>query len=529
MTTENAERFRSRAGPSSSGIAGRIVRAAGAQGANQAVRVLQLFVLVPICLTAWGTAAYEDWLLAYAISAFLALGDLGYVQLTTVKLIEAWSMGDKERFSTEWTRALGTLAVISLALICALGVLWMLPSWTVLIPTRTLSQREVAATVVLLCLGQVCGVLIVLGLAAYRGRNDLSRSYHIWSFLVVLQTAGIAGPAASGGGPVASAIGSLFVSGATLAWIVADLLRCYPDMKWRPIFPRVGEFLKSTLRAIQYLVHPATLTMMINGPSLILANFGAPHGAIALFTTSRTIAGVARQLPYQFAHPAGVELAGLLARGDREGLSRVYASASRALAIIVGVLGGFTVVAAPLVMTLWTRGKVAYDADVMFLLVGATTICAPSQVAYMLLWYGGYPSPLNRALFFSTGAALGFAALLCPLLGARGVAMGLGAGEILGIAWYLSVLVDRMLGRRAGTGLLLNLSISLVSFFSSAGIGYVLHRLIEPRGWIGLVELGILWSIPTAIGLFFALPTARQRVRLADTMRAAIRAWAPKG
>ena len=87
---------------SNGGIAGRIVRAAGAQGLNQLARIVQLFLLVPICLTAWGTAAYEDWLLVNSIVAFLVLADLGFVQFTTVKLIDAWSRGDREGFSREW-------------------------------------------------------------------------------------------------------------------------------------------------------------------------------------------------------------------------------------------------------------------------------------------------------------------------------------------------------------------------------------------------------------------------------------------
>ena len=510
-------------------MVGRIVRAAGAQGVNQLARIVQLFLLVPICLTAWGTAVYEDWLLLNSVAAFfLLLGDLGFGQLMTVKLIEAWSKRERERFSNEWRRTLGLFGVIVFALTCALGLLWSMQGWTAFVPARALTQPKLAATAVLLGLGQVSAIMIGVGLAAYRARGDLSRSYHVSTILVLLQTAGIAGPAALGGGAVSAALGSFVVSGATLAAIVVDFLRRYPDMQWKPVFPSIGEFLSRARVAVGYLIHPTALTVMLNGPNLILANFGAPQGAIALFTASRTIAGVARQLPYQFAHPTGVELAGLLARGERKGMSGVYANASRVLAIVVGVLSGFTVVAAPLVMTLWTRGNIAYDPDLMFLLVGTTTICAPAQVAYMLLWYGGYPNVLNRALLFSTSGAMGLAVLLEPFLGVRGVAMGLGAGEILGIAWYLSLLVDRMLERRAGSGLLRNFCTSVLSFLSSAAAGYLLYRLIEPRGWFGLIEFGAAWSVPAALGLYWTLLNAPQRARFADAALGVIRSWKPK-
>ena len=508
---------------SSGGIAVRIARAASAQGLNQLARVVQLFLLVPICLTAWGTGAYEDWLLLNSIAAFVLLGDLGFVQFTTVKLIEAWSRGEQERFSLEWTRALGLFAVISLVLFCALGVLLAWPGWTGLIHTRALPQTEVASIAVLLGLGLVALMLMSLELGLYRARGDLSRSYHVSSIFVGLQTAGVAGPAALGAGPLTAALGLCIVNWTTLAAIVVDLRYRYPDVRWKPVFLTFAELSSGLFDAIGYLVSPAAATVMLNGPNVILANLGAPQGVIALFTASRTIAGVARQLPYQFAHPAGVELAGLLARDDRQRLSQVYTSASRALAIVVGVLAGFMVVAAPLMMTLWTRGKIVYDAELMFLLVGTTTICAPAQVAYMLLWYGGYPGTLNRALIVSTGLAMGFAILLEPPLGVHGVAIGLGAGEIMGIAVYLSLLVDRLLKRRAGAGLLRNFWTAVLSFLLSAAAGYAFHRLIEPRGWGGLIELGFAWSLPAAAGLYLLLLSGPQRARLTGAALSVIR------
>jgi O-antigen/teichoic acid export membrane protein len=276
----------------------------------------------------------------------------------------------------------------------------------------------------------------------------LSRSYHVSSILVLLQTAGVALPAWLGYGLEAAAAASCIVTGATLIAVFVDLCLRYPDITWKLIWPSIAELRQRVLGATGYLVSPVATTIMVNGPNLILANSGAPPGTIALFATTRTIAGVARQLPYQFAHPAGVELAGLLARNARKELARVYENASRALAVAVGMLSGATVVVAPLVMMLWTRGKVVYDADLMLLLVGTTVVCAPAQVAVTFLWYGGRPGQLNKALAFSTVLAMGLAILLAPWFQARGVAAGLGVGEIAGIAVYLSLLGIGLRGSR---------------------------------------------------------------------------------
>jgi O-antigen/teichoic acid export membrane protein len=178
------------------------------------------------------------------------------------------------------------------------------------------------------------------------------------------------------------------------------------------------------------------------------------------------------------------------------------------------VLSGFTVVAAPLVMMLWTRGHVSYDPTLTFLLVATTALCAPSQVAFTLLWYGGYPGPLSKALIFSTSLAMVLATLLAPSFGTRGVAAGLGIGEIVGVAVYLSLLVDRLLGRELGSGLLRNFWTTVLSFSSSAAAGYLLDRLIEPRGWFGLVELGCAWAVPATAGAYWTLLSGPQKERV---------------
>jgi O-antigen/teichoic acid export membrane protein len=512
----------------SSGIVGRIVRAASAQTINQIARIAQLFVLVPICLGAWGTSIYEDWVLANSIAAFFVLTDMGFVQLISVKLIESWSKGDRKRFDADWANALGLACLFCMVLGLVLSLLLLVPSWTLLIPTRRLSGAEVVGTVLLLSTTQLTWVLMGVPFAAYRARGDLSRSYHVSSILAVLHTIGIAAPAALGRGPVVSALGNCSVTVLMLGLVVIDVLRRYPDMLWRPVLPAWGEFQRNARAAIGYLVFPVTTTVMLNGPNLILAAIGAPQGAIALFTTSRTIAGVARQLPYQFAHPTGVELASLLARGDRELLLRLYSSASRALAMVVGGLSGFVLAAASPVLTLWTHGKVVYDPVLMALLVGTTAICAPSQVAFTMLWYGGFPAILNRALFLATSVAIGLALLVGKWWDVRGVACGLGVGEILGIALYLPIRADRLLLREGRTGFLQNIRVTLLSFLSSAGVGYLMLRLVEPRDWLGLIELGLAWTIPAAAAHYCLVISASQRSRIVHSVTDFVSSRRPK-
>lgn len=513
-----------RAQTSIGGIAGRIVKTAGAQGLNQLARIVQLFILVPVCLGAWGTAVYEDWLLTYSVTAFLILGDLGLVQFTTVKLIDAWSKEDGERFAREWAVALGMFATLMALIAAILALLWVEPAWTALIPTRQIGGARLATIALLLALAQAAAIPITLGLAVYRARGDLSRSYHVSSILVVVQTAGVVVPATAGRGPLGAAAGYAILTLALLAAEIADVRLRYPDMRWRPAFVSLAEMGRRVRQACSYLVNPVSIAVMVNGPNLILANAGAPEGAIALFTATRTIAGVARQLPYQFAHPAGVELAGLLARGDRSALARVYASASLALASIVGTLSGVTLVVAPLVMALWTHGHIPYDPYLMLILVAETAICAPAQVAFALLWYGGYPGPLNKGLFASAGLAMAIAALLAPWFGARGVAAGIGAGEIVGVAIYLSLLADRVIERKAGTGLLRNLKTTALSFAGSAACAFLLFRLIEPHGWLGLIELGAAYAILASVGAYWILLTPAQRARMTSTIAAFMRA-----
>lgn len=119
---------------------------------------------------------------------------------------------------------------------------------------------------------------------------------------------------------------------------------------------------------------------------------------------------------------------------------------------------------------------------------------------------------------------MALAMLLSPWFAARGVALGLGVGEIVGTAVYLSFLVDRLLQRKAGSGLLRNFMTALVAFSSSGAVGFVLDRLIAPHGWLGLVVFGSAWSIFAAAGAYRLVLSRAQQARLREVLTTLLRA-----
>ena len=65
---------------------------------------------------------------------------------------------------------------------------------------------------------------------------------------------------------------------------------------------------------------------------------------------------------------------------------------------------------------------------------------------------------------------------------------------------------------------------AFVSFSSSAACGYLLHRLIEPHDWFGLVEFGIAWTIPAAAGVYLILfLSAPQQARVTGAAMSFVR------
>jgi hypothetical protein len=87
-------------------------------------------------------------------------------------------------------------------------------------------------------------------------------------------------------------------------------------------------------------------------------------------------------------------------------------------------------------------------------------------------------------------------------------------GEIAGIAVYLSLLVDPLLERKTGSGLLGNFWVSVLSFSASAASGYAVHEMIGPRGWFGLLEFGVAWAIPAAVAVYWLFLSRPRRARV---------------
>lgn len=73
----------------------RIVYGRGANAFGQLVTIIVQLVGVPILLHAWGVQLYGEWLILFAIPAYLSMTDLGFTQCAANDMTARVARGDR--------------------------------------------------------------------------------------------------------------------------------------------------------------------------------------------------------------------------------------------------------------------------------------------------------------------------------------------------------------------------------------------------------------------------------------------------
>src|ERR1019366_479932 len=108
------------------------------------VRMSELFVLVPVYLSAWGVGTYGEWLTITAMTAFLSLTNVGLGQAAASEIIMAIGAGDHERAQRAFSSSAFMLSVITLAVIAVLAVISLLVDISAFAGFTQLGRREAA-------------------------------------------------------------------------------------------------------------------------------------------------------------------------------------------------------------------------------------------------------------------------------------------------------------------------------------------------------------------------------------------------
>ncbi len=435
----------------------RLAQNLGANVSNQMVTVVIQLVGVPVLLKAWGAQLYGEWLVLFAIPAYLSMTDLGFSQSAGNDMTALAARQERDRALVVFQSLSALVYAIATAGLCFSGLLLMRVPVGRWFGFDQLDGRS--ASLVLFFLAAEVFARLPNGVthAGFRASGENALHVALSSGVRLMQYLAIWVVALGGGGPVTAAAAFL---GVRLAGTPAAAVVMFRRHRWL----RFG-FAKATGAELRRLFRPALANVAIpfaqalNIQGMVVV-IGAILGPIAVvvFSTLRTLTRVVFQLVLSISQAAEPELAAAWGEHDRKLMGRLFVHVLRAGLWLATASAAFLALFGPALLAMWTDHRVAMDGRLFaWLLLSASA---------GVLWYAGLTvlkaanHHVRMASFYvlASLAGLGLAVAFLELDGAladAGLAMFV-ADAALGV--YGLFAASRFLELSAGEAILRSLN-----------------------------------------------------------------------
>lgn len=411
--------------------AGRILRGVYVNAYGQGVVATTQLAGVPILLHYWGPAVYGEWLILFAIPAYLSILDLGFPQTAANYMSQRVARGDSGAALLAF-QGLAVLVLLSAVLgFCIAICLALLPLHT------WLSLHEIsppAVQLVLLFLAVEVVIKLTEGAshAGFRASGEYPFHMGIYYTTFLLQHAGVWVLAMSGFGPVTAALSFLVVRALVTPSVALLLVRRHPWL--------VGAFKLRSLRNLRHLIRPAignttfplATALNIQGVVVVVGIALGPLSVVT-YTALRTLSRLSQQTVQSLSNAAEPELAAAHGTDNRGLQSRLLEHLLR-MAFWFGVsILVVLMLSVDSILSAWTHGNVVpHYALFAFLLAAAT---------FGGIWHGAFTVLKSANLHTSASYAYVLASVLA-VIGSFVGASSTGRVEIVG---FTLLIVDLLM------------------------------------------------------------------------------------
>ena len=358
------------------------------QTMNWGVRLVEQLVLIPLYIYAWGPIFYKDWIVLYALVAFLGWCTLGTDEYFGNLFLRDVSVGDfaalKRRMRTGLFCAL-----------CVTGLIFALLYGALFVGNlrRLLGLSVMDEGTALFCLIAMTLPMSVWYCAAvlrgsYRAYGDFSRGECIFAIYNVTQIASVALALALQAPPKIVALFYMALPILYAIGLTIDIRRRYPEVTLGLAVPSRAEWRHIVPQSLYYFTSPLSIALNQNGVLLMFGFLGIGALETVKFNVLRIFTGLTRQIGAQsFSVGSGIEMARQHAQGDHEGCRRLYADTGRIVSCLGAILAGVSIPLSGPFVTLWTRGTVEADMPLILCFLVGILLSGPGRASLMLLRY----------------------------------------------------------------------------------------------------------------------------------------------
>lgn len=368
------------------GFIARLLHGAGAGAVSYGLSIVGNLLLLPLYLRFWSVAVYGEWMALYSAVNYLASLDFGLTFAAINSATIAYARGDIRTFrrvqGTTWAISL-LIAAVGILAVMALSVAYFhVNQWLGL---RIMDQSD--ARIVFSCLA-ISFLINIPGrqlISVYIAIGEFPHYQWLYNALALLSLAVTAIALAFGAPPRTLAV--IIASTGVASILVCWFLLYRRDPRLIPSIRNADWGTARSLAAPSGQVGLAILATAISlqGPVIVLSRaLGGP--AVALFTTTRTIANVIHGTVLLLRAPLRPELATASADPSKDSLRRLFRIAvsietvtSISLAAVLWSAGGWLI-------AVWSHHRIAPDPRLLHLMLALAVLDAFLQVLASTGW-----------------------------------------------------------------------------------------------------------------------------------------------
>lgn len=333
----------------------------------QFVAVAYQLLMVPLFLTFWPKELYGEWLVLSALPGYIALSNLGLMNVAGNHMTIALGAGDvqkaRESLHTVWGAQLGLNVAVGILLVVLLSVVDIASVFKL----SHISSASASLTLLIMSLYAMLNLQAGVFGGIYRAVGQNARGVFVGNTIRLLSVIAMAGalflrvkdPVWLAATTAASyTLGALF-----LFW---DTVRVAPELR-----PGLKYFkwnlLKTDLKlGIAFMAYPLGRAFTNQG-MLLFVNAFLNSSAVVTLSTLRTVVNTVFQLSNLISLSTWPEFSRLYGEKNKVAVKKLFCF-STALGIWTGVLGSLVLcMIGPSLLSWWTRGAVMVDRPLLIL------------------------------------------------------------------------------------------------------------------------------------------------------------------
>ena len=387
--------------------------------------VLQQVALTPLWIHNYGKAGFGEWQALSASVAYLGTLDFGIQTFVNQDLTVRFHRGDMEGFHVQQSTALRMLLGIVLAAGLAAMVIFAVPieHWLRMDgsgdgPAQT--ARTVRGAVYVLALTVLANIMF----GFFSGQFMVLGRAHVGQYWSNAKNATM----------ILCAVPVLLVHGTFLSVAVAQLaavLVCLLGVlitlfhQGREIFPTLrhwdGSSVGKILGPSGYFALIFSSNFLVYQLPVLMLQRGAGASAVAVFSITRTIFSMTRNVMNAFTQAIGPEVTKLYATNDWPRLSRLYDYSERLVFALIPIANIGTLFLCPLLLTLWLHQPDLFVPGVYVLCAAVSIVMSAKEHKFQFQFSTNTHRELARFMF---GTYIGLVAawfFLIPRFGIDGL------------------------------------------------------------------------------------------------------------